>query len=394
MPTVIKGVKLRLYPTQVQKQQLAQMFGNQRFVWNQLLAMAQKRYANNPRSQFISEYGMNYLLKPLKQEYSFLKASDATAFLTVTHNLNQAYQMLFKHRGGQPHFKGRKSWYQSYTGRSTMKVIAKRRIKLPKLGKVRASKTGRIPDGKIKQYTVSLAPAGKYYLSLQVETKIQPLPNTNRQVGIDVGLDSLAITSDGDKYATFQSKHLERRAKTWQHKYNRRHHLAKVAAECFNARMKGMAHQDTTDYQNWQRARILKVRAQAKITNQRKDYLHKLTTALVKRYDVIVIEDLKAKNLQKNHRLAKAVVNASWRQFRTMLEYKCQWYGKQLITVSPQNTSRICSNCGKHNHQFDNLATNQWLSIRQWDCPHCGTHHDRDINAAKNILNAGLTSQG
>lgn len=118
MLTVIKGVKLRLYPTQAQKQQLTQMFGNQRFVWNQLLAMARKRYVNNPGSQFIGEYGMNYLLKPLKQEYAFLKESDATAFLTVTHNLNQAYQMLFKHRGGRPHFKSRKMWYQSYTGRS------------------------------------------------------------------------------------------------------------------------------------------------------------------------------------------------------------------------------------------------------------------------------------
>lgn len=359
MLTVIKGVKLRLYPTQAQKQQLTQMFGNQRFVWNQLLAMARKRYANNPNSQFVGEYGMNYLLKPLKQEYVFLKESDATAFLTVTHNLNQAYQMLFKHRSGRPHFKSRKTWYQSYTGRSVMKIVAKRRVKLPKLGSIRTSKTGRIPDGKVKQYTVSLAPTGKYYLSLQVEAEIQPLPTTHRQVGIDVGLDNLAITSDGAKYATFQSKQLECRAKTWQHKYSRRRHLAKVTAESFNARMKGIAHQEITDYQNWQRARINKARAQAKIANQRKDYLHKLTTALVKQYDVIVIEDLKAKNLQKNHHLAKAVANASWHQFRTMLAYKCQWYEKQLIMVNPQNTSRICSHCGQHNYQFDGLPANK-----------------------------------
>lgn len=394
MPTVIKGIKLRLYPTQAQKQQLAQMFGNQRFVWNQLLAMAKKRYKNNPGSQFVGEYGMNYLLKPLKQEFPFLKESDATAFLTVTHTLNQAYKMLFKHRGGRPHFKSRKTWYQSYTGRSTVKVVAKRRVKLPKLGGLRTSKTGRIPDGKIKQYTVSLAPTGKYYLSLQVETNVQPLPSTNRQVGLDVGLDSLVVASDGDKYATFQSKRLERLAKVWQRKYSRRHHLAKITAESFNARMQGMTQQEVADYQNWRRARVLKARAQAKIANQRKDYLHKLTTALVKRYDVIVIEDLKTKNLQKNHYLAKAVANASWHQFRSMLTYKCQWYRKQLITVNPQNTSRICSNCGKHNHQFNGLPTNEWLAVRQWECPHCGIHHDRDINAAKNILNAGLTAQG
>ena len=301
MSTVIKGIKLRLYPTQSQKQQLAQMFGNQRFVWNQLLNMARKRYANNPGSQFVGEYGMNYLLKPLKQEYPFLKESDSSAFMVITRNLSQAYKMLFKHRGGQPHFKSRKTWYQSYTGRSTMEVIARRRVQLPKLGSLRTSKTGRVPTGKIKQYTVSLAPTGKYYLSLQVETEVQPLPRTNRQVGLDVGLDSLVITSDSDKYTTFQNKQFEHRAEAWQRKYSRRRHLAEITTKSFNVRMQGMTHQEVTDYQNWQRARVLKARAQAKIANQRKDYLHKLTTALVKHYDMIVIEDLKTKNLQKNH---------------------------------------------------------------------------------------------
>ena len=140
---------------------------------------------------------------------------------------------------------------------------------------------------------------------------------------------------------------------------------------------------DLNDYQNWQRAQKQKARYQQRIANQRQDYLHKLTTALVKKYDVIIIEDLKAKNLQKNHHLAKAVANASWYKFRTMLEYKCDWYGKQLIVVKPNYTSQICSTCGYHSGKKP-------LEIREWTCPKCGTHHDRDINAAVNILNRGL----
>ena len=141
------------------------------------------------------------------------------------------------------------------------------------------------------------------------------------------------------------------------------------------------------DYQNWQRARIQKARYQQKIANQRKDYLHKLTTALVKQYDVIVIEDLKTKNLQHNHHLAKAITNASWYEFRTMLAYKCAWYGKKLIVVKPNYTSQICSHCGHHSGPKP-------LAVREWTCPKCGIHHDRDINAAVKILHKGLKAIG
>ena len=141
-------------------------------------------------------------------------------------------------------------------------------------------------------------------------------------------------------------------------------------------------------FSNWQKAQRTKAVYQAKIAFQRKDYLHKLTTHLVKQYDVIVIEDLKVKNLQKNHHLAKAIANASWSIFRQMLEYKCQWYGKKLITVNPKNTSRICSKCGYNSGEKP-------LDIREWTCPKCQAHHDRDINAAVNILNkAKLTGRG
>lgn len=383
MTNIIKGVKLRLYPNAQQRDQLWQMFGNDRFVWNQMLTMAKKRYKNNPSSQFVGEYGMDALLKPLKQEYPFLKESDSTSLQVVNQNLDQAFKRLFKHQGGYPRFKSRKSVKQSYTGKSTVKIVAKRYLKLPKLGYIKTSKTGQLSDMKIKRYTVGYDSTGRYFLSLQVETLIpKALAKTDKSVGVDVGLADLAITSDGKKYAAFNADWLEKQAVKWQSKYSRRKYRATIATRQWNHNHK-LTKMAVDDYQNWQKARQLKAHYQVKITNKRKDYLHKLTTDLVKNYDVIVIEDLRTKNLQKNHHLAKSIANASWYLFRTMLTYKCQWYGKRLVVVSPNNTSRICSVCG-HNDG------SKPMEIREWTCPKCETHHDRDINAAVNILNRGL----
>ncbi len=386
MTTVVKGVKLRLYPNQKQTGQLWQLFGNDRFVWNQMLAMANKRYENNPKSQFANEYDMNYLLKPLKQEYPFLKASDSTSLLVVNHTLALAFKNLFQQRGGHPRFKSRHNAKQAYTGRSTCIVEAKRRLRLPKIGSVRTSKTNQLTDVKIKRYTISHDATGRYYLSLQVETEVHDLPKTHQSVGLDMGVANLAIDSNGVKHGTFNARWLEKQATLWQSKFSRRRHQATVTMRQWNHHHK-LSKMALNDYQNWQRARMVKACYQAKIANQRKDYLHKLTTDLVSKYDMIVIEDLKTKNLMRNHHLAKSIANASWYQFRTMLEYKCGWYGKQLVVVSAKNTSRICSACG-HNDGAKPLA------IREWTCSECRTHHDRDINAAVNILNRGLKAIG
>ena len=202
---MLKGIKLRLYPNKTQQGQFYQMFGNDRFVWNQMLAMATARYQNNPKSKFITEYGMDALLKQLKIEYPFLKQSDSTSLQVVNHNLDQAFKRLFKHCNGYPKFKSRKTCKQSYTGKSSVKVIAKRYIRLPKIGHIKTNKTDSLHDCKIKRYTVSLEPTGKYYLSLQVETDIKPLSKTGKYVGIDMGVADLAITSDQKKYAKFSA---------------------------------------------------------------------------------------------------------------------------------------------------------------------------------------------
>ena len=387
MVKVLKGIKLRLYPNQHQVDQLWQMFGNNRFVWNQMLAMAKEGYRNNPSSHFVNEYGMNYLLKPLKQEYPFLKQNDSTSLQVVNHDLAQSFKMLFKHQGGYPRFKSKWAIKQSYTGRSICQVIANRRMKLPKLGSIRTSKTGRVAGLKIKRYTINYDSTGRYYLSLQVEVSApQALLKTGKKVGLDVGIANLAISSDGIKYKTFNAKWLKKQAIRWQSKYSRRRHRATIAVRQWNHNHKTLKA-ELDDYQNWQRARIQKARYQQRIANRRKDYLHKLTTNLVKQYDVIVIEDLKTKNLQHNHHLAKAIANASWYDFRTMLAYKCAWHGKELIVVKPNYTSQICSNCGHHSGPKP-------LAVREWTCSQCGTHHDRDINAAVNILHKGLKAGG
>lgn len=384
---MLKGVKIRLYPNNTQQNQLLQMFGNNRFIWNQMLAMAKARYKNNPSSRFVNEYGMNYLVKQLKVEYPFLKESDSSSLIVSNHYLAQAFKMLFKHQGGHPRFKSRKATKQSYTGKSTCKVIAKRRIKLAKLGSIRTSKTNRLKECKVKRYTVSLESTGKYYLSLIVDDpNIEPLEKTGAVVGIDMGVADLAITSDGKKYGTFNAKWYEQQAVNWQSKFSKRKYRATIAVRQWNHN-----HKDTKmeleDYSNWQKAKRIKARYQAKIANKRKDYLQKITTDLVKNYDVIVMEDLKTKNLLKNHHLANSISNQSWREFRTMLEYKCEWYGKQLITVKPNYTSQICSSCGYHSGKKP-------LDVREWTCSKCGTHHDRDVNAAVNILHRGLKAVG
>lgn len=383
---MIKGIKLRLYPNKNQQDQLYQMFGNDRFVWNKMLEMMNNRYYNNKDLPFLGKFKLNYLLKPLKQEYSFLKTSDSSSLQVLTEYLVQAWKNFFNDktgRFGKPCFHSRKYPRQSYTGKSTVKIAGKRYLKLPKLGYVKTSKTGLLNKVKIKRYTVLRDSTGRYYVSLMVEKdNIKPLKKTGKQVGIDVGIADLAILSNGIKYSTFDGFYYEKKATNWQRKYSRRRELAnRLCLQDKNRKV--ICPRSLDSFKNWQKAQKMKARCQAKAANKRHDYLQKLTTHLVRQYDVIVIEDLRTKNLLKNHHLAKSISNASWSLFRQMLEYKCKWYGKKLVAINPKNTSRICSNCGYNSGAKP-------LNIREWTCPKCHVHHDRDINAAVNILNRAV----
>lgn len=383
---MLQGIKLRLYPNKAQEVQLRQMFGNSRFLHNKMLGMMNERYKNNPNLPFLGSYKLDTLLPLLKLEYPHLTDSDSSSLQVDNQTLIRSWKNFFSNpkHFGKPRFKSRKSARQSYTGKSSVKVIAKRYMKLPKIGVIKTSKTGRV-EGVIKRYTVALEASGKYYLSLQVEsTEKQPLPKTGKAVGIDLGVSDLAILSDGVKFPKFSAIYHENQVLDWQKKMSKRRHQAKVQVAMDKNRGE-ILPRELGDFSNWQRARQIKARYQEKVANKRKDYLHKLTTYLVTTYDVIVLEDLKAKNLMKNHHLAKSIANASWHEFKRMLEYKCSWYGKKLITVPAHHTSQECSNC-HHN------SGKKPLHIREWTCESCGVHHDRDINASINILHRGLAT--
>lgn len=388
---VLKGRKLRLYPNKAQDAQLRQMCGNERFVWNALNSMLKDRYNNNkdlynddtPKRKrkhiMLSAYDMNYLLPRMKEEYPFLEKSDSSALQIVSATLNQAYKNHFKKPEyfGLPQFKKRNRYKLSYTGKSTVEITGRRYMRLPKLGYIKTSKTSCLKDVKIKRYTIECDSTMRWYVTFQIEEDVAPFTKTGKVVGLDLGLNDMVVASDGFKSGRFIEQSLENYIKLQQRKYSKRRHRAKLAIKQSSDSLQ------IHDFKNVEKARVTKAKLQKHLANKRNDFLQKLSTELVRNYDVIVIEDLSSKNLMKNHKLAHAIGNASWYKFRIMLEYKCEWYGKELIVVPPHYTSQECSNCN-HNDGCKSL------DIREWICSNCGTHHDRDVNAAKNILKKGL----
>jgi len=377
----LKAIKTRIYPNKMQQEKIVNTFGCCRFVWNKLLDMQIERYQNG--GSYVNEFGMNYLIKCLKQEYPFLKKADSRSLLHVSRDLNSAFQKLFKEHSGHPKFKSRKfpkqSYQSSYTNNNICQV-GEHRLKLPKLGTV-YFRSGRQITGKIKNVTIRLSSTGKFYAIILVDTEVNKLDDTNQSVGIDMGIADLMITSDRVKYPTIRfDKILAKKKHYWEKRLARRRLQAKkeIAWDHHN---KVLEPRELSDFKNYLKAKNMVAKYSEKIANQRSNYLNNLTKQLVEQYDVIKIEDLKTKNLLKNHKLARAIANQSWREIRRQLEYKCEWYGKQLVTVNPRKTSQICSNCV----YVDGM---QRLDNRQWTCPNCGINHDRDINAAMNILSA------
>lgn len=376
----LKGIKLRIYPNQEQQLKIKLNFGYNRFVWDQMLNMMIERYQNNPEAPFLNAFALNNLLPALKIEYPWLKEADSTSLQATNHDLVEAYKKFFKLHKGFPKFKSRKFPKQSYQSKMNVHLTNNNHLKLPKIGTVKF-KSGRQVTGKIKSATIRLSSTGKFYAVLLVDTEIEELPKTSKAVGIDMGVADLMITSDGVKYPTIRfDKILAKKKHYWEKRLARRRLQAKKEI-AWDKHNKVVEPRELKDFKSYNKAKQMVAKYNEKIANQRNNYLHKLTKSLVEQYDVIKIEDLKAKNLLKNHKLARAIANQSWRELRRQLEYKCTWYGKQLVTVSPRKTSQICSNCGYDDGKHT-------LDIRQWTCPNCGINHDRDINAAKNILAA------
>ena len=367
---MFRAYKMRIFPTEEQKTLIAKTFGCVRFVYNQCLAYKIDKYENEKITLSKTDI-LNYVPQVLKSEYVWLKEVDKFALTNTVINLDSAYQKFFREHRGFPKFKSKKNNHKSYKtncnycGRPTIEVdFDSRKIKLPKLKWVK-TRGIRHFDGKIKSATISQTPSGKYYCSVLVEQEdYKPLTETGCNVGIDLGIKDFAITSDGDKISN--PKYLANSEKK----------LAKLQRQL---------SRKSSGSNNRNKARLKVARAWDKITNQRTDFLQKLSTELIRKYDVICLEDLNVSGMVKNHHLAKAISDCSWSKFVRMLQYKADWCGRTISKIDRfYPSSQTCSCCGCINSETKDLA------VRRWTCPDCGATHDRDINAAKNILKQGL----
>ena len=353
---MLKAYKYRIYPDAEQMQFFAKCFGCVRFVYNRMLSDRIEHYNLTGKS-------LNNTPAQYKSEFTWLKEVDSLALANAQMNLNTAYRNFFRDKSnGFPKFKSKKNNNFSYTTNNQKGTVYVENgyIKLPKLKSPVKIRQHRSFEGVIKSCTISKAPSGKYHISILVETEIQKLPASDMRVGIDVGIKDFAVLSNGEAYKN--PKHLRKSEKR----------LAKLQRDLSRKQIGSS---------NRNKARIKVAKLHERIANQRMDFLHKKSTEIIRKNQAIVIEDLKVKNLMKNHNLAKSIAEVSWSRFREMLDYKSRWYGRELIIAPPDYpSSQLCSDCGNRSSQTKDLA------CRIYVCPECGLEIDRDYNASLNLL--------
>jgi putative transposase len=368
---MMKAYKYRVFPTEEQKQELAKYFGSVRFVYNLGLETKISAYIGQRKS--LTCFDLTKQMKELKDtDATWLSEVPAQSLQMSLRNLDNAYTKFFK-GGGFPKFKNRYS-RQSIQFPQGVKVNFKENtIVIPKL-KTLSIDFSREFKGIIKTTTISKTVTNKYFVSILVDNQVDIPTKINIKesttVGIDMGIKTFATLSDGTSFANPK---------------NLRNNLKRLRVEqrTMNRRFKKGAKEQSNGYQ---RQKLLVALLHERISNQRKDYQHKVSTSIIKKYDTIVLEDLNIQGMMSNHKLALAISEVGWNQFESMLKYKCEWYGKNLIYIGRfEPSSKICSCCGVINKELK-------LQDREWTCV-CGATHDRDSNAATNIKTFGLRKQ-
>jgi putative transposase len=362
--TVKRAFKYRFYPTDAQAAELTRTFGCVRKVYN--LALAARTQAWTLRQERVNYNATSAMLTGWKKtdELAFLNDVSSVPLQQALRHLQVAFTNFFAKRARYPNFKSKKKSRRSAEYTTSAFRYRDGRLTLAKMAEPLAIVWSRpLPDGAVPStVTVSCDAAGRWFVSLLCDDVIEHVPASGA-VGVDAGLDSLLALSTGQKITNLRHERVDRAR------------LAR-AQRALSRKEKGSA--------NRAKARLTVARVHTRITDRRRDHLHKLTTRLVRDNQTIVIEDLTVRNMVKNHHLARAISDAAWRQFRTMLEYKAAWYGREVIAVDRWfPSSRLCSACGT-------LAETMPLTVRAWTC-RCGTTHDRDVNAARNILAEGLS---
>jgi putative transposase len=359
-----KAFKYRFYPTPEQETLLRRTIGCTRLVYNR--ALSERTQAWYERQERVGYIETSAMLTDWKKEedLQFLNEVSSVPLQQGLRHLQGAFTNFFAGRAKYPNFKKKRNGGSAAFTKAAFKLrdgqvfLAKSTEALP----IRWSRL--LPEGcEPSTITVKLSPSGRWSVSLLVDVEIEPLPESPNQIGIDLGITSLVALSTGEKVANpkgFKAKRVKLRR----------------VQKALSRKQKGS--------NNRYKARLKVAKVHEQISDARKDFLHKLTTQLVRENQTIAVEDLAVKNMVKNHKLALAISDASWGELVRQLEYKCDWYGRNFVKIDRWfPSSKRCGHCG---HVVEKLP----LNIREWDCPKCMAHHDRDVNAAKNILAAGL----